>query len=175
TGTITITLKHNSPSNSYLYELWRQQDDPSAEPITILVQDRHFDGDVSIGGSERKIVNLPAFSRGDEMEDAEWEFLVADYEAACNIQRGDTMPKQPKPATLTVSGRTYKLRHPGGRRAMQNGDRARGTEGAIQTAVYAQSLLDHVVADPAGLTLDDFESVGELEGVIRQIEEFLRS
>lgn len=85
TGTITITLKHNSPSNPYLYELWRQQDDPSAEPITILVQDRNFDGDVGIGGSECKIVNLPAFSRGDEIEDAEWEFLVADYEAAFNI------------------------------------------------------------------------------------------
>jgi len=41
--------------------------------------------------------------------------------------------------------------------------------------VYAQSLLDHVVTDPSGLTLDDFESVGELEEVIRQIEEFLRS
>src|SRR5690606_1278462 len=85
TGNITITLKHNSPSNSYLYELWRQQANPSAEPITILVPDRNFDRDVSIGRSQCKIVNLPAISRGDEVEDAEWEFLVADYDAAFNI------------------------------------------------------------------------------------------
>jgi len=85
------------------------------------------------------------------------------------------MPKQPKTATITVNGKTYKLQHPGIRWYMENSDRARGAGGAIQTAVYAQSLLDHVVADPAGLTLDDFESVGELEEVIRQIEEFLRS
>lgn len=85
TGTITITLKHNSPSNAHLLELWRQQDDPNAEPITILVQDRNFDGDVGVSGSQCKIVNLPAFSRGDEVEDSEWQFLVADYEAAFNV------------------------------------------------------------------------------------------
>ncbi len=87
TGTITITLKHNSPSNSYLHELWRQQDELGAEPITILVQDRNFDGDVSVSGSECKIVNLPAFARGDDVEDTEWEFLLANYESAFNVNR----------------------------------------------------------------------------------------
>lgn len=87
TGTVTITLKHNSPSNAFLHELWRQQDDPTAEPITILVQDRNFDGDVSVSGSECKIVNLPPFSRGDEVEDAEWQFLLANYESAFNVNQ----------------------------------------------------------------------------------------
>jgi len=81
TGTVTITLKHNSPSNSHLYELFQQQDEQGAAPITISIQDRNFDGDVSVSGSECKIVNPPTFSRGDEIEDAEWQFLVADYQA----------------------------------------------------------------------------------------------
>jgi len=87
TGTVTITLKHNSPSNAFLYQLWQQQDNPNAEPITILVQDRNFNGDVSVSGSECKIVNLPPFSRGDEVEDAEWQFLLANYESAFNVNQ----------------------------------------------------------------------------------------
>jgi len=87
TGTLTITLKHNSPSNAFLYQLWQQQDNPNAEPITILVQDRNFNGDVSVSGSECKIVNLPPFSRGDEVEDAEWQFLLANYESAFNVNQ----------------------------------------------------------------------------------------
>lgn len=85
TGTITITLKHNSPSNGYLYQLFQQQDEAGAEPIAISIQDRNFDGDVSVSGSECKIVNTPTFSRGDEVEDSEWQFLVADYQAAFSI------------------------------------------------------------------------------------------
>jgi len=87
TGTVTITLKHNSPSNAFLHQLWQQQDNPNAEPITILVQDRNFDDDVSVSGSECKIVNLPPFSRGDEVEDAEWQFLLANYESAFNVNQ----------------------------------------------------------------------------------------
>lgn len=82
TGKITVTLKHNSPSNSLLHDLFKQQDEASAEPISIAVQDRNFDGDVSVSGSEAKIIKLPNFARGAEVEDVEWEFLVADYEAA---------------------------------------------------------------------------------------------
>ena len=87
TGTITVTLKHDSPSNAFLHELWRRQDDPTSEPITISVQDRNFNGDVSVSGSECKIQNLPTFSRGDEVEDVEWVFLVADYDAAFNVNQ----------------------------------------------------------------------------------------
>lgn len=88
TGTVTITLKHDSPSNAYLHELWRQQDEPGAESITISIQDRNFDGDVGVSGSECKIVNLPPFTRGDEVEDAEWQFLLEDYDSAFNVDEG---------------------------------------------------------------------------------------
>lgn len=84
TGTIKISLKHNSPSNGFLHQLYKQQDEPGAEPITVSVQDRNFDGDVGISGSEAKIVKVPDFARGPEVEDSEWEFSVADYESAFN-------------------------------------------------------------------------------------------
>lgn len=86
TGTITITLKHNSPSNGFLHELFKQQDEEGAEPITISVQDRNFEQDVGLSGSECRIIKWPDFSRGDEIEDAEWEFLVADYESAFRVE-----------------------------------------------------------------------------------------
>ncbi|NMB25456.1 MAG: DUF3277 family protein [Firmicutes bacterium] len=80
TGLITLTLKHNSPSNAYLHEQYKSQDEDGAE-ISISVQDRNFDGDVSVSGSEAKIAKLPNFARGAEVEEVEWEFLVADYES----------------------------------------------------------------------------------------------
>ena len=80
TGTITLTLKHNSVSNAYLTELFREQDEPGAE-ITISVVDRNFEGDVSVGGSDCRIANLPPFTRGAEVETIEWVIRVADYDA----------------------------------------------------------------------------------------------
>lgn len=82
TGKITLTLKHNSPSNAFLHDLFKQQDEAGAEPLSVSVQDRNFEGDVSASGSEAKIIKLPGFTRGAEVEDVEWEFLVADYESA---------------------------------------------------------------------------------------------
>lgn len=84
TGTITITLKANSPSNGYLMEVYKEQDEPDSF-VSVSVQDRNFDGDVSAAGSQAKIVKVPNFSRGAEMEEAEWQFLVADYEMAFNV------------------------------------------------------------------------------------------
>lgn len=81
TATATLTLKHNSVSNQYLHELWREQDQPGAT-ITFSVVDRNFDGDVSVGGSDCKIANLPAFTRGAEIEGVEWEILIFDHSAA---------------------------------------------------------------------------------------------
>lgn len=80
TGTITLTLKHNSASNGFLTELFREQDEEGAE-LTVSVVDRNFEGDVSVGGSDAKIANLPAFSRGAEVEDVEWVIRVADFDA----------------------------------------------------------------------------------------------
>lgn len=81
TATATITLKHNSVSNQLLHQLWADQDEPG-RTISFSVVDRNFDGDVSAGGSDCKIVNLPPFTRGAEIESVEWEILIFDYNAA---------------------------------------------------------------------------------------------
>lgn len=75
TGTITVTLKHNSPSNAKLFELRKNK-----EPFSIRISDRNFEGDVSVGGSQAMIQKAPAFSRGDSIEDTEWSLLVADWD-----------------------------------------------------------------------------------------------
>ncbi|NMB25455.1 MAG: hypothetical protein GX986_07990 [Firmicutes bacterium] len=79
-----------------------------------------------------------------------------------------------KTGMVTVRGKQYKLQHPGVRWYMENSDACRGPNGALQTAPYTQSLLDHVVTDPVGLKLDDFDSIQEVEELVRQIESFLR-
>ena len=81
TATATITLKHNSVSNQLLHQLWAEQDEPGRQ-ISFSVTDRNFDGDVSVSGSDCKIVNLPTFTRGAEVESMEWEILIFDYNAA---------------------------------------------------------------------------------------------
>jgi|GEM_PF-404983 len=75
TGTITLTLKHNSPSIAKFMELRK-----SKEPFSIRITDRNFQGDVSVGGSQARIQKAPAFSRGDNVEDVEIVILVADWD-----------------------------------------------------------------------------------------------
>ena len=85
------------------------------------------------------------------------------------------MPKTPKTETITIQGKQYKLQHPGVRWYLENSDACRGPNGVIQTAKYTQNLLDHVVTDPPGLKVDDFETVGELEELTQKVDSFLRS
>lgn len=75
TGTISITLKHNSPSNKLLEEYAKK-----GTMFNINVTDRNFDGDVGIGGSEAWISKPAAFERGKEVSDREWTIHVADYD-----------------------------------------------------------------------------------------------
>src|SRR5690606_5495857 len=81
TATATITLKHNSVSNQLLHQLWAEQDEPG-RTISFSVVDRNVDGDVSASASDCKIVHLPTFTRGAEVESVEWEILIFDYNAA---------------------------------------------------------------------------------------------
>lgn len=85
------------------------------------------------------------------------------------------MAKQPKTATVTVRGKEYKLQHPGVRWYLQNTDQCRNQAGVLQIEKYAQSLLDHVVVEPVGLKLDDFDSISEVEELIQEIESFLKA
>lgn len=75
TGTITLTLKHDSPSNRKLMELRNDK-----EPFSVRVTDKNFDGDVSVGGSQARIQKAPPFNRGDSVEETEWAILVADWD-----------------------------------------------------------------------------------------------
>ncbi len=85
------------------------------------------------------------------------------------------MPKTPKTETITIKGKQYKLQHPGVRWYLENTDACRGPNGVIQTAKYAQNILDHVVTDPPGLKIDDFETVAEIEELVQTADSFLRS
>jgi len=83
--------------------------------------------------------------------------------------------KTPKTATITVGSKEYKLQHPGVRWYLENSDACRGPNGVIQTAKYAQNILDHVVTDPSGLKIDDIETVAEIEELVQKADSFLRS
>jgi len=72
-GTITVTLKHTSPSNQLLGRLARRD---ALFPIRVV--DRN-DGS-TVGGSDAWLVNPADYERGDETEEREWEIRVADYE-----------------------------------------------------------------------------------------------
>lgn len=74
TGQITVTLKHTSPSNTYLMKKARAKD-----PFAVSVVDRN-DGKMTAGGTQCKIQKQPDTERGDDISSMEWVFLVADYD-----------------------------------------------------------------------------------------------
>lgn len=76
TGQVKITLAHNSPSNKKLMELAK-----NGTICSISITDGNFEGSVGVSGSEAWIIKPADFKRGKEVEDKEWTFAVADYEA----------------------------------------------------------------------------------------------
>ncbi|QTL96561.1 DUF3277 family protein [Iocasia frigidifontis] len=74
-ASMTITLKHNSPSIQKLQELYK-----AGNKFAVNVEDQNFDGDVSAGGSEAMISNPGSFERGGSVSDKEFTLLIADYE-----------------------------------------------------------------------------------------------
>lgn len=79
-GTVTITLKHNSPSNAILKDLY-----DSGKVFDFAVVDQNFRRDVGVAGSRCKVASTPTFARGDSISDREWTLLVADYEEAFGV------------------------------------------------------------------------------------------
>lgn len=75
TGTITITLQHNSPSNRIL-----EKYASNGKIVNINITDTNFDSDVGFGGSEAWVKKPAAFERGKEVGDREWTLDVADYD-----------------------------------------------------------------------------------------------
>lgn len=80
TGTVSITLKANSPANAKLKELYKQDD-----PFNFLCIDQNMNGDVGISGSECVVENLPNFEKAAELGETEWSLLVFDYENAFDV------------------------------------------------------------------------------------------
>lgn len=87
---------------------------------------------------------------------------------------GDEKVKTTKTGEVTVRGKKYRLQHPGAKWYLRHTDKSRDRNGVIQSLDYIQGLFDNVVIDPAGLKTEDFESVGELEALVTEIEQFLR-
>lgn len=86
----------------------------------------------------------------------------------------DEKVKTAKTGEVTVRGKKYKFQHPGAKWYLKHTDKSRDRNGVLQTEAYIQGLLDNVVIDPAGLKVDDFESVGEIEELVTELEQFLR-
>lgn len=78
-----------------------------------------------------------------------------------------------KQKTVPVGGTDYTLQHPGVRWYLQNTDRHKTRGGNMNSEAYIGSLLENVVIEPK-VKIDDFESLGDLEKLVSEIESFLR-
>ena len=54
-------------------------------------------------------------------------------------------------------------------------DEGTGAEGQILNAKMMPLMLEHIVVEPAGLTMDDFDTWGELTEVTNKALSFLRT
>jgi hypothetical protein len=85
-GEVTLTLAQNSPSNKKLQELAK-----NGNIVQFSVTDANFEANVGASGSEAWLRKPADFSRGNEIEDAEWVIVVADYEAAFDSEDAGTV------------------------------------------------------------------------------------
>lgn len=73
-GTITLTLKHNSPSLPFLRSLRNRR-----AFFPVYVTDANDDSEVKAGGSDARVLKAPGFERGNETTETEVEIKVFDY------------------------------------------------------------------------------------------------
>lgn len=73
-GEITFTLKHNSPANAVLQELYNNR-----EVFQVEIVDKNTGIENRVGGNNARVVNPGEFSRGPEIEDREWTIRVMDF------------------------------------------------------------------------------------------------
>ena len=73
-GTVTVTLKHTSPSNSVLAKVAN-----SDEVVSVWVNDLNTDGPMLAGGNEGWLQKPAAQSRGNSVENITWTFSIAKY------------------------------------------------------------------------------------------------
>lgn len=82
------------------------------------------------------------------------------------------MTHKPKQETVVVGGTEYTFQSPGAAWYYEMIDRARGVDGTLQVAQVNRELLDTVVVSPK-VKLEDFDTPGESEHVIRAVKTFL--
>ena len=68
---------------------------------------------------------------------------------------------------------TYLLQYPGVKTAMQILDNSLMPNGLTSRTAYGEQLLQEVVVEPAGLTLDDFDEREGINELIDAADEFL--
>ena len=73
-GTLTITLKHTSPSNAVLGKIAN-----SDKIVSVWVSDQNTDGALFAGGDEAWLQKPAAQSRGNSVENITWVFSIAKY------------------------------------------------------------------------------------------------
>ena len=67
----------------------------------------------------------------------------------------------------------YLLQYPGIRKAMEIIDNSTMPNGQLARSIFADQLLEHVVVQPANLTLDDFDEREGINQLIDEADEFL--
>lgn len=72
---------------------------------------------------------------------------------------------QPYKVSKEINGVTYTAQFTGSGQGLRAKDASNDDNGNLQTEKLAQYLLDHVIVEPTGLDVDDFESLDELNDV----------
>lgn len=67
----------------------------------------------------------------------------------------------------------YLLQYPGVRKSMEIIDNSTMPNGQMARSIFADQLLEHVVVQPANLTLDDFDEREGINQLIDEADEFL--
>lgn len=81
------------------------------------------------------------------------------------------MANEVKKKTVHIGGKEYTLQYPGIRWYIKHADQAKDLQGNLSNEKYIDGLLENVVIE--NITMDDFNSIGELRDLVQEIESFL--
>ncbi len=74
---------------------------------------------------------------------------------------------------IKVGDKDFTLQHPGIKWCLDHDYNCRDRNGNIKTSEFVQGFLDNVVIDPAGFTIDDFESLADVTEFQEKVRKFL--
>jgi len=79
----------------------------------------------------------------------------------------------PKTKEITVGDKKFEIENPGVRWSLDHDYNCRDRNGNIKNTDFVEGLLENVVVEPAGFTLEDFESLDEAMEFQQKIRNFL--